>query len=70
MNDNENRTRNCYWDAYRTLNNLADMLFDLHMRMNIEGCTSLGVMQAQELLRQSANQIREEQLKPLPVEVS
>lgn len=70
MNETDNRTRNTYWDAYRTLNNLSDMLFDLHMRMAIEGCTSLGVMQAQEILRESANQIRKEQLQPLPVEVS
>lgn len=70
MNETDNRTRDCYWDAYRALNNLADQLFDLHMRMQRENCFSLGVMRGQELLRDAAKQIKEECLRPLPVEVS
>ncbi len=70
MNDNDYRTRDCYWDAYRTLNNMADMLFDLHVRMVREDCISLGVMKAQQVMREAADMIREEQLQPLQVEVS
>ena len=64
-------TRDAYWDAYRTLNNLADLAFDLHMRMITAGVPTGGVVAAQEALAAAAKAIRTEQLDaPMPVSVS